>query len=173
MKHLFVEAALYCPHYWLWVHHCWPEHEAVQFFLQKRKHVQHKKQRVRIKWNISRNHKHSILLDELNKIPFLSFAFTSAPKSRSTRKHGSLSASSLARSRGLLSWIYCRDEKVPQKVLLHDYDSKCYFIRHVFFSPCPSCWFQLHEISTSAPCLVCSSTLQYVRGCSTTQGLEQ
>lgn len=42
--------------------------------------------------------------------PFLSAALTSAPSRSSRRRHGNRSGSSLARSRGLLSWI-CKTVK--------------------------------------------------------------
>lgn len=43
--------------------------------------------------------------------PFLSAALTSAPSWSSRCRHGSRSGSSLARSRGLLSWICTKQEK--------------------------------------------------------------
>lgn len=85
----------------LWVHRCLPRRGAEVFFLRR----QEQSSQFSEWMNESKNEYFWVMLGHAN-LPCLSFAFTSAPISSRVSRQGCLSDSSLARSKGLLSWIY-------------------------------------------------------------------
>lgn len=110
-------------------------------------------------------------------VPCLSIAFTSAPRSSRVSRQVSLSDSSPARSKGLLSWIYqvkCTSwtwnaKKTKRRITKTREELNP---RLTVASPCLSFQHSLHARPAASPCLACSSTPLCVEDCSKTLGLE-
>lgn len=99
----------------------------------------------------------------------LSPALTSAPISSRVSRQGSRSDSSLARSKGLLSWIW----QVKSSYTSADTDTRRgSTLRTDAPSPCPSSQCRLRGSEAASPWSACFSRLPRVEDCSTILDLE-
>ena len=132
-----------------------------------------KAQKSVFRMNRCKNEYFSIRLANVN-VPCLSLAFTSAPISSRVSKQGSLSDSSLARSKGLLSWICQVDclNKMLRKQRRYYEIKTGHKHKYKGASPCLSFQCLLRARPAASPCPACSSKLLYVEGCSKTLGLQ-